>query len=260
VEETSGLRAELVRIDRKTGKRLAAFTIGRAGPDFGAAASSGAFVWAAAGNHVIRVDANSPGAVKRAALPGEVAAVTVGHGGAWVATIGQGQDTVTRLDPSTLAVRAHIRVTMQPVALEAWLGVVWLASTDGLWRIDPANDHLVPAPVAVAMPVRLALAGNRLWVIEQDRLVIGVDRTGHIRAGIVLPFAPGAVAATPGRIWVTDNCGCRTGKLALLDARTHRLLADRPIGETPVDVAADRSGAWVATFADRTVSSVRPSS
>jgi DNA-binding beta-propeller fold protein YncE len=260
VEETSGLRAELVRLDPTTGKRSATFLIGRTGPDFGAAASSGAFVWAAAGDHVIRVDATQANAVRRARLPGEAATITLGLGSAWVASIGRQHNTITRLDPSTLVVRTQIPLTFQPVAIAAGLGSVWLASSSGLWRIDPTNDHVIPAPVPVALPVGLALAETRLWVLEQDRRAVSIDRAGHIRAQITLPFAPGAFAVTPGRIWVTNNCGCRTGELALLNTITHRLLADQPIGETPVDVAADRSGTWIATFGDETVSHAHSSS
>lgn len=253
------MRAELVRLDPKTGKRLAAFTIGRTGPDFAAASSSGSFVWAAAGDHVLRVDATGPGRVERATLRGEAAAITVGDESAWVATIGPQRDTIVRLDASTLAAQALIQVTVQPVALEAGLGSVWLATSAGLWKINAANNQVIPAPVPVASPVSLARTGNRLWVIQQDRLVTGVDRTGHTRSRIALPFAPGAVAATPSRIWVTDNCGCRTGKLAVLNIQTRRLVATRPIGETPLAVASARSGVWVATFGDSTVEHVRPS-
>jgi DNA-binding beta-propeller fold protein YncE len=257
VEESSGMRAELVRIAPTTGKRIARFLIGGTGPDFGAAATGGAFVWAAAGNHVIRVDATHANAVQRAVLPGEAATITLSPGSVWVASIGEERNTITRLDPATLTVRARIPLTFQPVALAAGLGSVWLVSPSGLWRIDPTNDHVIPAPDPVARPVSLAVAANRLWVIEQDRRAASIDRAGRVRTNIALPFAPGSLAVTPGRIWVTDNCGCRTGKLALLSTDTRRLLADRAIGETPVDVAPDRNGVWVATFADEIVSHVR---
>jgi len=94
--------------------------------------------------------------------------------------------------------------------------------------------------------------------VEQDRLVVGLDRAGRIRTRIRLPFPPGALGAARGRIWVTDNCGCRVGRFALIDLHSHRLLADRAIGETPVDVAPDASGgAWIATFADSGITHVR---
>ena len=251
------MRADLVRLDPTTGKRVATFLIGRTGPDFGSVAANGAYIWATAGTHVIRVDATDPHNVKRAALPGEANAVTVGLRSAWVASIGQQADTIIRLDASTLAAQAQIRLTFQPVALAAGLGSVWLASPSGLWRIDPASNHIIPAPDPVALPVSLAVAGDRVWVIEQDRRAVSIDHTGRVRTQFPLPFAPGAFALTPGRIWVTDNCGCRVGKLAVLDTHTRRLLAEQSIGETPVDVALDRGGVWVATFADETISFAR---
>lgn len=251
------MRADLVRLDPTTGKRVAAFLIGRTGPDFGSVAAGGAYIWAAAGMHVIRVDATQPDNVKRASLPGEASAVTVGLGSAWVASIGQQADTITRLDASTLAVHAQIRLTFQPVALDAGLGSIWLASPSGLWRIDPASNRIIPAPDPVALPVSLAVAGERVWVIEQNQRALSIDHAGRVRTQLQLPFAPGAFALTPGHIWVTDNCGCRVGKLAVLDTHARRLLAEQSIGETPVDVAPGRGGVWVATFGDETISFAR---
>lgn len=258
VEETAGVQAVLVRINPATGQRLARFDIGRTGPDFGAATSSGSVVWAAAGNHVIRVDARRPAAVRRAALPGEAAAVTLADRSIWVATVGQ-RDTVGRLDADTLETRRRLTLTMQPVALCAGLGSVWLASTSGLWRIDPATVRLLPAASSVAQPVGLTATAAVVWAAGQDGHVSAVGSTGLLGRRLELPFSPDALAATPNRLWATSNCGCRTGKLALLDSRSGRLLAELPIGETPVALAADRGGVWVATFADERISHVRPS-
>jgi DNA-binding beta-propeller fold protein YncE len=250
VVETRKGRAELVRLNPKNGKRVAAFVIGRAGPDFGAAAVGGDFVWAAAGEHLIRVNPDRPGHVARVALPGEAAALTVGYGSAWVASIGKRQDTITRLDASTLAVQKRDAVLTQPVALEVGLGTVWLASTGGLWKIDPKSNRLIPSRIPVPGPIHLSLFGDRLWLIEADRTLVALDRNEHVRVRITLPFSPGALAATGKGIWVTNNCGCLAGKLAVLNPRSHRLIATRKIGETPVAITAAGSQAWVATFGD----------
>lgn len=257
VEETAGMQAVLVRIDPRTGRSAGRFEIGRTGPDFGGATSRGSVVWASAGTHVIRVDARRPAAVRRAALPGEAAAVAVADGSVWVTTVGGRGDAVSRLDAGTLAGRHRLALGFQPVALGAGLGSVWLASPSGLWRIDPATDRLLPAASPVAQPVALTAAAG-VWVAGQDGHVSAVGATGGLRRRLALPFSPDAVAATPNRLWVTSNCGCRTGKLALLDSRSGRLLAELPIGETPVALAPDRSGVWVATFADERISHVRP--
>jgi hypothetical protein len=156
-------------------------------------------------------------------------------------------------------VRADIHLTVQPVAFQAGLGAVWLASTGGLWTIDATRDRLVPAPIPVGLPIHLTFARSRLWLAEQDRRAVALDRNDHLRARIALPFAPNAVAVTPDGLWVTDNCGCRTGKIALIDIRTHHLLAEDSIGRTPVDLAAGSHGVWIATFGDRTLSHLRPS-
>lgn len=257
VVETGGLRVGLVGLDPASGRREAAFTIGRTGPDFGAVTSSGGAVWAAAGKHVVRIDPTRPGVVERAPLPGEAAAIAAGYGSVWVATIGSPRDFVVRLDASSLAVEARIPLTFPPVALRAALGSVWVASPSGLWRIAPTGNRLVPARDPFPLLVGLAVSGGRLWAIEQDMTAAAVDRNGHVEARVRLPFSPGAGAVTAARLWVIDNCGCHSGKLALVDLSSRRVAATEPIGGTPVAVAAIGSTAWVATFADETVWRIR---
>ena len=255
VQETSDSRAVLVRLDPATGRRAAMFPIGRAGPDFGAAVSAGGAVWATAGDHVVRVDA--AGRVARLSLPGEGSVIALGFGSVWVGSIGQEGDTISRLDARTLAAQARIPIAIQPVALRAGLGSLWLSSSEGLWRIDVKTEHLVPASVIAPLPIGLAVSGWRLWIVERTHDVLGVDARGRVRARIPLPFAPGEIAAAGSRLWIADDCGCREGSLALVDATTRRLVSVQTIGETPVALATDRSGVWVATFGDGDVSHVR---
>ncbi|MGH3002288.1 MAG: YncE family protein [Gaiellaceae bacterium] len=242
-------RALLWELDARSGKRLASYTIGKTGPDFGAVAARRQVVYAAAGEHVMRVDLAHPSQAARAALPGDAAAMTAGSGSVWVATIGR-RDAVTRFAASPLAARTRIPLTFQPVALQTALGSVWLASTAGLWRIE--GKRLFPAPVAMALPAGLATANARLWLLQQDDQIASVDPSGRVRARIRLPFSPGSFAVSGRRIWVTDNCGCATGRLALLDLASGRRTTIR-LGRTPVAVAAASETAWVASFGDRTL-------
>ena len=257
VLESGVLKVELVKLDPHTGRQLASYAIGRTGPDFGAVTSIGDVIWATAGDHVIRVDASHPGTtIRRMSLPGEGSSITVGYGSVWVASIGQDHNTISRLNAATLAPQAHISLTIQPVAIRAGLGSVWVASTSGLWKLGPTTDRLTPIPVPVSLPVDLALSGGRLWVIQQTALITGIDRDGRVRAEISLPFSPGAIAASPAHLWVTTNCGCMTGSLAVVDIRSRHVITRRPIGETPVALAPTSTGVWVATFSDGSISQV----
>lgn len=255
VVEMQGMKAELRRLDPSSGRVRFSALIGRSGPDFGAAAVTGGVVFAAAGDHLVRVAAATAG-VRRASVAGEAAAVAIGFHSVWVASIGQQHDWVTRLSATTLAVEARIPLAVQPVALRAAFGSVWLATTESLQKIRPATDRLQPTPVLTNNPIGLLLFGGRLWLYQLDDVMTAVAGPRSSGLQLTLPFRPSAVAATPTRIWATDNCGCMRGTIALLDARTHRLIAERKIGETPVALVAAGDIAYVATFNDGTLSRV----
>lgn len=126
-------------------------------------------------------------------------------------------------------------------------------------REPPALNSVVPASVAVPLPVGLAVSDHRVWVAEQDERVMSLDAAGDVRARTRLPFSPDRIAVTAGRIWLTNNCGCASGKLALIDRRTGQTRSIR-IGETPVALTATATTAWAATFGDSALWRVRGSS
>jgi len=257
VVETRRRGTELWKLDRNSGKRLARFTIGRSGPDFGAIAVGEGVVWAAAGDHLIGVDMSGLCTVRRTSVPGQAATVTSGFGSVWVATIGQQRNLISRLNSATLAVQSRIRIADQPIALHAGMGSVWLATNTSLSSIKPANDRIVPAAVLPEEPQGLAFSAAHLWLLQRLELVTKIDRGGRGGAQVRLPFSPGSAAVSAARIWVTDNCACMKGTLALIDLQTRRLVGEQRIGETPVGVAADPVEAWVITFGDATLTRVR---
>lgn len=256
VEETAnGMRVELTRIDPQSGRRLSSYPIGRTGPDFGAVEAVGHVLWATAGNHVIRVDADNPSApAERAAIPGEGDTVTLGFGSVWVAAIGQAHNVIERFNADSLAPQAHIPLDVQPVALRAGLGSLWLATTSGLWRINTTTNQLQPTGVAGYL-VGLAVSSNRLWLIQQSIELTALDDHARVLTQLELPFYPGAITGSPQGLWVTNNCGCKRGTVSLI-GKQNQTVFTRPIGETPVAITANGSTAWVATFADGTVSRV----
>jgi hypothetical protein len=248
VEDSRGT-ARLWRLDDSTGKRLDAYTIGRAGPDFGAVAVSRRAVYAAAGEHVVRVDLSGRGRVVRATLPGEAAAVAAGPDDVWVATVGA-RYVVSRLGSATLAERGRARLTAQPTALQSAFRAIWLATTAGLWRVRTSGLTAVSEPAA--LPIALTTAERRLFVLERPDHVAELDGSGRLQRRIRLPFPAGSFAVAGGHVWATNNCGCRTGKIAMLTTAGTRVRTLN-VGRTPVAVAATASTAWVASFADETL-------
>lgn len=256
VVETQGSQARLRRLDPSTGRLRLSALIGRVGPDFGAAVEANGVVFAAAGDHVIRAASAATARVERARVVGEAAAIAIGFRSVWVASIGQQRNWITRLNAATLAVEARIPLIVQPVALRVAFGWVWLATTESLQKISPVTDRLKPTTVLTNNPIGLLFFGGRLWLYQLDDVMTAVAGPRSSGVQLALPFRPSAVAVTPARIWAADNCACMRGTIALLDARTHRLVAERKIGETPVALAADGDAVFVATFNDETLSRV----
>lgn len=216
VEETAnGMRVQLTRIDPQSGRRLSSYPIGRTGPDFGAVTAVGHVLWATAGNHVIRVDADNPSApAQRAAIPGEGATVTLGFGSVWVAAIGQAHNVIERFNADSLDPQARIPLDVQPVALRAGLGSLWLATTSGLWRINTTTNRPQPTGVAGYL-VGLAVSSNRLWLIQQSTELTALDAHARVRSQLELPFYPGAITGSPQGLWITNNCGCDPDPVAV---------------------------------------------
>ena len=259
VVETNDSQARLRRLDPSTGRVRFSAVIGRQGPDFGAAAAANGIVFAAAGGHIIRVaPATRSGTARfdRARVAGEAAAIAIGFRSVWVASIGQQRNWITRLNATTLAVEARIPLTVQPVALRAAFGAVWLATTESLQKINPATDRLKPTTVLTNNPIGLVLFDGRLWLYQLDDVMTAVAGPRSSGVQLPLPFRPSAVAITPTRIWTTDNCACMRGTIALLDTHTHRVVTERKIGETPVALATTGTAVYVATFNDGTLSRV----
>ena len=247
VVEQSDQQAALWKVDPQSGKRLAAFRIGKAGPDFGAVTATQHAVYAAAGRHLLRVSVRDQ-RILRARLDGEAAAITAGSASVSVATVGA-RNADTRFTSTSLTAQARVVLTVQPVALQTWRGSVWMASTSGLWRV--VADRLVPARLAGALPVAVATRQDKLWLLQQDEQIIAIDRRGSVRERLPLPFPPDSFAVAQSRIWVTNNCGCNTGEVALLDLNGQTRIVR--IGRTLVAIAATLRSAWVASFGDETL-------
>jgi hypothetical protein len=145
--------------------------------------------------------------------------MTAGAGSLWVAGSGE----VTRIDPATNSVAARIPVDPSgsgPAAIAFGAGALWVPVTmpGALWAIDPASDK-VTARIPLGRPLR-----------------------GQV-----------SVSATRGAVWVAC-CGvsgpdapASSGTLFRVDPARRRVVAEMALPANPMAVAADPSGAWVAT-------------
>jgi len=177
--------------------------------------------------------------------------------------------SVTRYDAVTGAREAGLKLTACSVA--AGEGVVWVAGCPLIERLSTGPGalrtlvtKLVPYQrPASAETVRfamhdMAVGEGWLWVIGDavDRRVFRVDpRTGAIRGITRLPFAPGAIAAGAGGVWVT---GSIRDVVARLDPRDGRVRKTIRVGRGVGGVAVGAGAVWVASALDREVSRIDP--
>ena len=177
--------------------------------------------------------------------------------------------SVTRYDAVTGAREAGVKLTACSVA--AGEGVVWVAGCPLIERLSTGPGalrmlvtKLVPYQrPASAETVRfamhdMAVGEGWLWVIGDavDRRVFRVDpRTGAIRGITRLPFAPGAIAAGAGGVWVT---GSIRDVVARLDPRDGRVRKTIRVGRGVGGVAVGAGAVWVASALDREVSRIDP--
>jgi hypothetical protein len=157
--------------------------------------------------------------VATVATDGFSVGMAAGAGALWVA----GSDEVRRIDPATNTVAARIPVGASgsgPAAVAVGAGAVWMpvAVPGALWGVDPDSDK-VTARISLGGPLQGAIS----------------------------------VSATRDTVWVAC-CGessaathASGGRLLRIDPRRKRVVADIALPASPVAIAADPSGAWVAT-------------
>ena len=156
-------------------------------------------------------------------------------------------------------VRATIEIGSVPSGMATGGGALWVAGSDHLARIDPATGRVAgTTPVGATGPAGVAFGGGAVWVpVAVPGALWAVDpQTGKVTARIPLggPLrGPISVTATRGAVWIAcygatgPESTASGGTLLRVDPRRERVVAQIPLPDQPVAVAADASAAWVAT-------------
>ena len=145
--------------------------------------------------------------------------MVAGAGALWVV----GSDEVIRVDPRTDSVTARIPVAATgsgPAAVAVGAGAVWVpvAVPAALWAIDPGSNKVtgrIPLGGPLRGSISVSAAGNTVWVAC----------CGETSAGFP----------------------ASSGRLLRVDPHRRRVVADIPLPANPAAIAADATGAWVAT-------------
>jgi DNA-binding beta-propeller fold protein YncE len=121
--------------------------------------------------------------------------------------VSNGENTVTRVDATTLAIDAPITVGTGPIGLAARAGYVWVANSedDTVTQIVTGLDNRTDNPRVAKAPVAVAAgAGGDAWVVSQDarRLThLYLDR-GRVNPSMAIATRPRSIAFIGDRVWI----------------------------------------------------------
>ncbi len=186
----------LTRVDPRTGSVLRPAIDPRHHPS--AVAAGDDAVWLAGGdaNAVTRVDAVS-GLTTPIPVGNGPADVGIGSGDVWV-TLGL-DDSLTRMDPETGAIRKTIATGRSPAGVAVGAGAVWVANSgDGtVSRIDPHTGAVVATIPVGASPQDVTVAAGRVWVSVRPRALPEAKPGGTLR----IELASGPESMDPALGW-----------------------------------------------------------
>ena len=264
----------LAAIDPRTGEVVAAVPLGTT-PTSVAASGDAAWAINADDRTISRVDSRSLDVQTfgTATTPLDLA---VGEGGLWVAGGAEGTrrtqefpgpliDVVAGFDPRSSAALSSTRLPTAAFAgrgglnrIAAGAGAVWVIAPHGrVLRLDPHTGAIEASIDADADA--LAVDSRRVVALtgHQALLVISPRTNRRVRSIDLPAYSPGAIALTPGAIWVTD---AGQGLVWRVEDGPSPLPRTIDVGGGASAIAAGAGGVWVANALRGTVTRLDPDS
>jgi outer membrane protein assembly factor BamB len=144
---------------------------------------------------------------------GPVGAIELGDGALWALT-GYELGTIERIDPITNAVvqvvpRGRIggAASVNPQLIACADGVVWSASAEALWMLDPTTGRFTGSASLGHVPLSVAVGEGAVWVATYDGNLLRVDPTSPtetrtIPLGVRPLESSNTIAVGEGAVWV----------------------------------------------------------
>jgi YVTN family beta-propeller protein len=141
-----------------------------------------------------------------------VGALEYGEGSVWALT-GYELGKIEQIDPRTNALvkmipRGRLGETANgPLQLAAGYGVVWSASREALWRLDPETGRFTGGVLLGHTPLSVALGEGAVWVAANNGTLLRIDPVSQrvvntIQLGVQPNEAPDAVGVGEGAVWI----------------------------------------------------------
>ncbi len=200
---------------------------------------------------VVVVDPESARVVDTVEVGSGPVAIVSGHESIWVANAGD--DTITRIDPTTRNVLATIGVA-SPVDLAVGADAIWVASgiAGTVSRIDPESNDVVATidlrgrdPFVPRTVQGIAVGYGTVWACAAGRELVRIDPgQDRVVRSIDVGSAPLAVTTGYGAVWLVTAGGQLLRIEPTTDAVTAKLSVGSP-GNFPHDVATSDDGILV---------------
>jgi len=254
---------ELARRWRRPARRtliVATFAAAAIGATAGVLLTQGGGSTAGAGvtaDAVGVIDPDSGKVVSEIPVGSAPAEVAVGSDAVWVTSTND--NTVSRIELATNAIRQTIPVGAGPAGVAVGGGAVWVANgLDGtVSRIDPATNREVDTVWTGNGPSGVAYGEGAVWVTNSvDGTVTRIDPDAA-RTPTTFPAVIGAAGVAVGfdRVWIASP---PTASVVVLDPRSGQVLKRIGVGGEPSAIAVGANAVWVANRADGTVSRIDP--
>jgi YVTN family beta-propeller protein len=227
-------------------------------------ASSGASTVRVAPNSLAEIDVRSGRVVAAAPVGVRPGPIAFGSGSLWIANLDD--QTISRVDPSTLRTRVNIQLPAPPTSLTTSADEVWVVepnanpaqSSVSVSRIDPEFDTretMVQIPnIVPGAPGAVAPDGHSVWVAPANGLLTRLDAvTGRVQSHVDPNASPSGISVGEGAVWLTDT---DAGNVIRVDPTG--LVKSIPVGDGPAGIAAGDGGVWVVDSLNETIVRIDP--
>ncbi len=189
-------------------------------------------------------------------------AITYGSGSLWVANVDD--QTVSRVDPSSLQTLRTIPLKQEPTDIAATDGAVWAVTSSATQnyvsasQINPQFDTITRTVrvgnVDPTSAAALATHGRQLWVAPFSGDLTRLNAsTGAVVQRIDPNTAPADLAIGAGAKWMTDS---EADVVVRVDPTGLATTID--VGHQPNGIAIGDGGVWVADTGDNSVIRINP--
>lgn len=119
-------------------------------------------------NVILRVDAATADVTATIETGSRPHTVAIAFGSLWVTD--HGEPTMERVDASSGTIAARIKGVGVNVAVTATDDAIWVATNDGLARVDPATNEIThEIELGSGDHYAVAMVGDHLWLSQPDR-------------------------------------------------------------------------------------------